>query len=261
MKKLLTVCFFLAAFGLHAQQDSTRRIAISGGAAAGGGYILTESSLPAFYGALMHENRWYAAGSFYAMVLFRERIGFRISGGTLGRMSATENYDYYTAQAYPDYHVLPEYSTLQCGYIYDYFAPHFVYRLGDEPFNLTLSLGAGVGKLKLPEGDAILQKDGSNDFKVVTYTAPSVRNVYAEFNAEMGYMRQLSQHWFANTGVFVNIVCVKSNYDFYVTETPYGQASQNTVSAHSDDLLLHLNVGIFLNLQWNKRESPRAYYE
>jgi hypothetical protein len=263
MKRILFFSFIMLSCCCGAQSDTAQKeIAIAVGGSFGGGVSTHQPALSYNYGALMHEENVYLTYTAYAAVLFREKMGFRATWGHLGgSTAASATIDDYAAIQFPGYHYLPEYSELHAGYHYQYVVPQAVYRLGDEPFNITLALGAGIGRIHTPHGTAILQKDGSNDFIELTYHSQNMWNMHGQLDVEFGYMRQLSQHVFANVGLYTTSVALMSNYEFHYTETDYGQTYSVSTGGQSDDLMMHFNAGIFLNLQWNKRESPRAYYE
>lgn len=262
MKQILIVLLVVAGVCGHAQSDTTKKVAIVVGGSFGAGISIHEPALPHNYGVLVHEKKLYAAYTVYASVLFKEKIGFRLTGGYLGGSTANSStIDEYVAIQFPNYHYLPQYSVLHAGYHYQYFVPQASYRLGSEPFNATFSLGAGFGRLHTPHGNVILQKDGSNDFIELTYHGQNMWNYHGQLDMEFAYMRQLSQHLFANVGLYVTSVALMSNYEFHYTETDYQQTYSVLGQGHSNDLMMHFNTGLFLNFQWNKRESARAYYE
>lgn len=263
MKQLFLVFFIAIGSCLNAQSDTAKKeIAVIVGGSFGGGVSIHEPTLPYHYGVLMHEEKFYLDYTLYCSVLFKEKIGFRITTGYLGG-STTQSASIaeYAELQFPDYHFLPQYNELHAGYHYRYVLPQATYRIGNEPFNATFSLGAGIGRIHTPHGTVILQKDGSNDFIQLTYHGQNMWNTHGQLDVEFAYMRQLSQHFFANVGLFATTVALMSNYEFHYTETDYQQTYTIQDGAHSGDLMMHFNAGLFLNFQWNKRESERAYYE
>lgn len=262
--KQLFIVFFVAMFaGMNAQTDSAKKeIAVIIGGSFGGGFSAMKYTSEYNYAELLNEKPFYVTYSMYCSVLFREKIGLRITGGRVGgSTAASTSIDELALSRFPDYHYLPEYSELHAGYHYTYITPQFTYRLGSEPFNATLCLGAGMGKLHTPHGTAVLQKNGSNDFIELEYYGEDIINYHTQADIEIAYMRQLSQHVFANVGLYITSLALFSSYEFHYSETKYAQPTVYLGGGHRSDFLMHYNAGLFLNFQWNKRESPRAYYE
>ncbi len=261
MRKLTLFMLLIVSGLLSAQDTLQRKISIIVGGNIGAGFTFTTPPLDDYYGGLMHENEVYVHYSGYIAFLAKEQFGFRLSIGRIGRMTSTATFDGYAAVAYPGYHYLPEYSDLTAGYFYNYFTPEFTYRLGSEPFNLTGSIGAGIGKLQSPQGNAVLQEDGSNNFTVLHYSKGDSWQRHAEVNLEGGYMRQLSQHLFVNAGLYANAFVFGYNLGYFLAQSQNGMPTPSTFGQVRQANMIHFNTGIFLNFQWNKRESERAYYE
>lgn len=270
MKKLFTIGLLLFALNGIAQTDSTRRqvadsvrrqIAYSAGVAAGAGFTFSEEHLPSYYGEFIGNRTGFPTGSFHVTVLFKEKIGFRITAGTTGARTEFSHYDAYNTSINPDFHAVPNYSEMYAGFSYDYITPQFVYRIGDEPFNFTMIGGAGPGRLSMPGGSIITQKDGSNQFFHIAYDSPVVTNMNADLQLEFAYMRQLSQHLFMNAGIYAGTFMIAANYKYSITYHENGTRPVYSEVNEAKHVMMTYNTGLFLHFQWNKRESERAYYE
>jgi hypothetical protein len=260
---LLLVTLFLI-FQAKAQQDTTAPspFSISAGAGGGAGFTVGKiEPLMSSYELLHNEFRAYVDVRYNVTVLFKEKFGFRVSSGRLGRRGAGDGFVAYLNSSYPGYKFLYEYSSLESGYTYQYVMPQFVYRRGSEPFNLTLCAGLGYGITSHAGATIVLQDEGTNDFKQVNYSAVDSRNLSAGLDAEFAYMRQLSQHWFMNAGVSVAYTGLFQYYDFIYEERKYQQSFWVGYSNHEDGLMHHIAAGVFVNFQWNTKESERAIYE
>lgn len=263
MKKLCGIVFCvvtsIAAFG---QSDTTqRKIAVVFGGGVGAGFTLTTPDLAFGYGKLMTNQVLYCHARADVTVLWKEQIGFRMSFGRAGRRGDSFTFTSYAKSAHSGYQYLPEYSEFTSGYNYNYFATSFVYRFGSEPFNATVFAGAGLGRLRNTSGRVELQEAGSNNFIEAVYVYDEVWNSQAELGMEFAYMRQLTQHLFMNSGVYVSSMLLLSDFTYTYSEQEYAQPVSVISNVQANDLINHLNTGVFLSLQWNRRASERAYYE
>lgn len=265
MKKMLSVISFsLWALFANAQSDSLAPspFSISAGSTVGAGFMVGKvEALPARYDLLHNEFRAYCDSRNHVTLLFDEKCGVRIVAGQLGRRGFGEGIVDYLNSAYPGYKFLNEYSYLRSGYVYRYISPQLVYRKGSEPFNLTLCAGGGLGLTNHAYGIAILQDIGTNDFMQIDYAAAQTRNVNIALDAELAYMRQLSQHWFMNVGFSLSYTGVIQDYDFTYTEQKYQRALWLQYNNNVEGIVHHVAAGIFVNFQWNTKESARAIYE
>lgn len=262
MRKLFTFLLIASVVVCYAQTDSTRKqIAYSAGFSGGAAFLFSQPDLTAYYGQLIGERTAFPSFSFHATVLFKEKIGFRITAGKTGRKTGFRSYNDYDNSTHPGFHSLPGYSDLHSGFTYTYITPQFVYRIGDEPFNMTVVCGAGLGRLSMPTGSIVTQRDSSNMFLHITYDAPVVTNVNADLQLEFAYMRQLSQHLFMNAGIYAGAFMIATDFRYSVTSRENGTAPVYTELEQAGYMMITYNAGLFLNFQWNKRESPRAYYE
>lgn len=262
MRKVLSFlsCFFTVM--CCAQSDSTApRGAVLWGMGSAVGFYLTNPDQPLGYNTLLTENKVYEQFKIDLTVLWKERIGLRIQTGRIGRVADASAYKDYITENFEGYQYLPDYSNLAGGFTYTYFCPQFAYKKGSEPFNVLLCGGIGFGKLNLPRGVAEVQHIGSNDHKEINYLPNDPWNVHAEVTAEFGYMRQLSQHWFLNAGIYLNGIFINSKYSYTYGEQDYGQPVSVFVTTNVKYVTIAANAGVFLNFQWNKRESARAIYE
>lgn len=264
MKELLAVLWFIcASYALAAQSDTVNSpFSVYGGAGTGGGILLGgQGELPNGYDDLQYGQSPYLDVQFKAGMLWKEKFGVVLLAGQLGRINDGSNYFDYAESAVPGYKFLPEYSDLHSGYRYRYFAPQFVYRWGREPFNLTLNAGIGIGSLRSANGIAMYQKDSSNYFLEMRYYAEPSWNMNFAVGVDLAYMRQLTQHWFMNTGVNIGYTAIKQNYDITSTTQSYQQQFPLQSPSHIESVLHHLAVGVFMHFQWNTKEYARAYYE
>lgn len=230
------------------------------GIGVGPGFNLGAPVLEKGYDELLLEHTAYPDFRAEAGVLWNEKFGFRLLIGRQGIRGNAYSFYQYANEAYPGYKYLTEYSDFYSGYSYSYVTPQFIYKVGKEPFNCTFSAGFGTGKLCMAYGRAELQQDGSNNFMEVNYSAEKVWNYNATAGADIAYMRQLSPHLFCNTGVYVSYNAVMLDFDYTYTEQLYNQpvSFRQTYDVHHT--LGHINAGIFLNFQWNSKESERAFY-
>lgn len=265
MKKVVAfITLLLATCAIRAQSDTTAPspISISAGGGVGAGFqIGNVGELMSDYQLLHNEFRAYCDSRNNVTVLFREKFGFRILAGQLGRRGSGEGFTEHLNSYYPGYKYLFEYSYLRSGYRYRYISPQFVYRKGTEQFNLTLCAGGGLGVTDHAYGTAILQDIGTNDFMQVDYSSSQTREVNIAVDAELAYMRQLSQHWFMNAGVSLSYTGLFQYYDFNYRELNYRQTYWVEYNNHVDGLMHHFAAGLFVNFQWNSKESERAIYE
>jgi hypothetical protein len=262
MRRLLTTGFIILAVACFAQSDSTRKqIAYSFGFSAAAGFMPGDLTLTSYYGQLITERTAFPSFDVHATVLFREKFGIRLTAGRTGRKTSFRSYSDYDSQANPDFHSLPNYSDLHSGFTYAYIMPQVVYRTGEEPFNLTVIGGAGIGRLSMPTGEVITQRDGSNLFFHIAYDSPVATNLSADLRLEFAYMRQLSQHLFMNAGIYADGFMIAADYKYSVTFHENGVYPVYAEFQQAKHVLMVYNAGLFLNFQWNKRESPRAIYE
>lgn len=262
MKKLFTAGCVLFAVACFAQADSARKqIAYSAGLSGGGGLMPGIPEQVSYYDGFIGERTLFPSFDFHATVLFKEKFGFRITAGKVGRKTTFHSYGGYDQHINPDFHSLPEYSDMEAGFTYAYILPQAVYRIGNEPFNLTIAGGAGAGRLSMPAGSVIIQRDGRNLFFHIAYDSPVVTNINSNLQLEFAYMRQLSQHLFMNAGVYAGGLMIASNYKYSVTSYENGTSPVYTELEQAKHIMMVYTGGLFLDFQWNKRESPRAYYE
>ena len=263
MRKVFLIVFFLMfCVRMNAQRDSVPGFCVSVGSGIGLGFSFGPvEKLNQRYDLLHDENRIYLDFRENLTFLFKEKFGFRILAGQVGRQGNGSELSDYWNMAYSGYKLVHEYSDLRSGYKYRYLTPQFVYRFGKEPFNATFCLGVGYGKFDHAYGIAILQENGSNNFIQMEYSAPRTNEINLAFDAEFAYMRQLSLHWYMNAGISVSYTGVTQDYDYDYTEQAYQQPYSFVVLGYQSSFLHHAALGIFLNFQWNKREGERAVYE
>jgi hypothetical protein len=265
-KILFIIAFaFLHVMNVHADsgQDSLRSpfsIYFGPGFGAGKGLI---PSIPSHgFEYLQYEDAWYADMNARVGLLWNEKFGVNIQFGQLGNTHDGSRFsDEYIADAFPGYSFLPEYSDLDFGYRYRYATPQMTYRIGREPFNITLNAGVGAGHLTSASGTAVFRKDSSNYFIQQDFNGHASWCVNIAAGAEFAYMRQLSQHWFMNTGVSLGYNGVMQSYVYstaiYTYPDPDGVYYSDRIAA----LVHHVSAGVFVYFQWNTKESARAYYE
>lgn len=261
MKKLFPFLLLVMVHCAQAQTDSTERgMALVSGLGCGPGFIMTQPTLPRAYDQLLLETNAYCGVKAEIGVLWKEQIGFRIIAARVGRKSTPFGMEDYANTNYTGYHYVIGYGDAVGGYDYNYITPQFVYRIGSEPFNLSLSGGAGIGWLQTPDATLELQHNGDNDFMEVKYTAENPWNMNAEAGADFAYMRQITPHWFANVGVYVNCNATFVNFDYTYSEQRYAQPVSVNENYTVKQTMIQINTGIFLNYQWNQRESARSFY-
>jgi hypothetical protein len=263
MKKLLfAVCFLLVLLRVHAQDDSLRSpFSVYGGAGLGTGLLLGHRELPLGYDDLQFDDGPFLDLQFKAGVLWNEQYGITVLAGQIKNTGDGDRFATYAADGQPGYRLLFEYSDLHFGYTYRYVNTMFAYRFGREPFNITLNGGVGFGRMHNANGIAIYQKNGSNDFLEVRYYADPTVNMNVAVGADFAYMRQLSQHWFMNTGVNVSYTNILQNYEMVSTTQYSGQQFSLASPSHITGMLHHAAIGLFVHFQWNEKESERAFYE
>lgn len=262
MKKLLFSLCCLLTLCVHAQDDSLRSpFSIYGGAGIGTGLQLGHGELPEGYDDLQYDDGPFLDLQFKAGVWWEERYGFAVLAGQIRNTGDDDRFAAYALNSEPGYRLLFEYSDLHFGYTYQYLNTMFAYRFGREPFNITLNGGAGFGIMRSANGTAIYQKNGSNDFLEVRYYADPTVNMNIAVGADFAYMRQLSQHWFMNTGVNIAYTNILQDYEIVSTTQYSGQQFALPSPSHITGMLHHVAIGLFVHFQWNTKESARAYYE
>lgn len=262
MRKNLLLLLVVFAVQLKAQDSLRSPFSIYGGGGIGLGYPLGGyRDLPGGYDDLQYEPSVYIDVQLKAGMLWNERIGFCILAGQLDRATSGNKYNDYASTAFEGYTFLPEYSDLHYGYKYRYITPQFVYRIGREPFNITLNLGFGLGYLSNANGIAIYKENGSNNFIERRYNADDMWTGNIAANLEFAYLRQLSQHWFINTGLYLSYSGVRHQYEMHYTTEEYSSGVKIDGGAVADELIHHGAAGVFVYFQWNTREYERAYYE
>lgn len=263
-KSLLIFLCAINLFAAKAQSDTSAPspLSISFGAGVGAGFVIGQpEELFAHYELLQNEFSTYLDSRNQVTVLFREKFGFRILAGQLGRRGSGAGISNHLNSYYPGYKYLFDYSYLRSGYVYRYISPQFVYRKGAEQFNFTLCAGGGLGVTDHAYGTAILQDIGTNDFMQVDYGSSRTREVNIAVDAELAYVRQLSQHWFMNAGASLSYTGLFQYYDFNYRELNYQQTYWVEYYNHVDGLMHHIAAGLFVNFQWNTKESERVIYE
>lgn len=263
MRRLFFVLFVVVFTMQLSAQDSLRSpFSVYGGGGIGLGWLLGGyGELPNGYDDLQYEEKLYVDMQFKSGILWNERIGVALLAGQLGKSNDGTKYTSYAESAYAGYKFLPEYSDLHFGYKYRYFTPQLVYRIGREPFNLTANAGAGIGLLRSANGLAIYQEEASNDFLEVRYNADPSWNLNIAIGLNFAYMRQLSQHWFMNTGFNLGYIGIKENYEIVSTTQKNQQQFALASPSHLDAIVHHISFGVFVHFQWNTKEYERAYYE
>lgn len=264
MRKILVIVFVCFSVALAAQTEDSLRSPFSIYFGAGIGVGKGSQLQGEHYGfeTIQYEDAFYADFNFRAGMLWNEKCGFTVQFGQLGNtQDGTRFSEEYAANAFPGYSLLFEYSDIDFGYRYRYVTPQFTYRLGREPFNTTFNVGAGIGHLRGASGNAIFKKDSSNYFIEQNFHGHDAWNVNVAASVEVAYMRQLSQHWFMNTGISLGYNGVVHNYAYATTIYTYSSSSEDFYSGRISGLVNHASAGIFVYLQWNTKESARAYYE
>jgi hypothetical protein len=213
------------------------------------------------FDALQYDDAFYADYNNRIGFLWNEKAGVTLLFGQLANTNRGTRFHDYALTAYNGYTFLVEYSDMHYGYRYRYITPQFTFRMGREPFNYTLNAGVGIGKLHGSDGIAIYKNDTSNMFIQQRYTTTDSWNVNAAVSFEAAYMRQLSQHWFLNTGFYLSYTAVQEKYEYSTTVESYGSPIAVTAMDEISNLQHHGAVGIFAYFQWNTKESERAYYE
>lgn len=263
MRRFFFVSFVVVFTMQLSAQDSLRSpFSVYGGGGIGLGYLLGGyRDLPGGYDDLQYEPSVYVDLQVKAGMLWNERIGFCVLAGQLGRSTSGNKYNDYAATAIEGYTFLPEYSDMHYGYKYRYITPQFVYRIGREPFNITINAGYGLGSLSNANGIAIFKENGSNNFIERRYYVDNswTGNIAAGF--EFAYMRQLSQHWFLNTGAYLNYSGVRHRYEMHYSNQPYGNFLHYDDGVFFTKIIHHAAAGVFIYFQWNTKEYERAYYE
>lgn len=263
MKKLYCILLMIFAATAMQAQDSLRSpFSVYGGGGVGLGYLLGGyRDLPAGYDDLQYEPTIYGDVQLKAGALWNEKIGFCILAGKIGRSTNGDKFNAYASTAFSGYTFLPEYSDLHSGYTYKYITPQFVYRMGREPFNITINAGYGLGYLSNANGIAMFKENGSNNFIERRYYVNNswTGNIAAGF--EFAYMRQLSQHWFINTGAYLNYSGVRHRYEMHYSNQQYGSVLHYDGGAFFSEIIHHAAAGVFVYFQWNTKEYARAYYE
>ena len=263
MKKILALFFVCSCVTLVAQDSLRSPFSVYGGGGIGAGILLGGfGNKPSGIDELQFARVPYLDIQFKAGVLWNEKFGVAILAGQLGHTNDGDAYAEYAQTAIPGYTLSFEYSDLHYGYTYRYVTPQFVYRIGREPFNLTINAGAGIGQMKSAYGTAIYKQDSTNWFIEDRYTSEPAWNINGTLGFDFAYMRQLSQHWFMNTGVSLSYTAILQNYDIQYTSQRYGYSWYTFYDvSHVQGTIHHAAIGLFVHLQWNTKESERAYYE
>lgn len=213
------------------------------------------------YEALQYDGTFYVDYTSRIGFLINERFGLALDFGQLGNTRNGKRFGEYAANAFPGYSFQFEYSDLHFGYRYRYITPQLVYRMGREPFNLTINAGVGTGRLHSAEGTAIYKRDSSNYFIEQRYWSDDVWNLNIAVSAEVAYMRQLSQHWFMNAGVYLGYNSIRQDYSYSTVVNTYPSNTGTIITEAVQGLQHHGSAGIFVYFQWNTKESEKAYYE
>ncbi len=213
------------------------------------------------FDALQYDDALYADYNNRLGILWNEKFGVTLLFGELANSNKGERFDVYAKTAFPGYSLLLEYSDMHYGYRYRYITPQFTYRMGREPFNCTVNAGAGIGRLHGSDGIAIYKSDTSNQFIEQRYYTNDVLNVNASASVEVAYMRQLSQHWFLNTGLYASYTMVMEKYNYSTSISYNGWIDGPSYGQNIVNKQHHYAVGIFCYFQWNTKESARAYYQ
>lgn len=266
MRKILTTLLVGISALLSAQpdKDSLRSpFSVYGGGGTGVGILLGGyGNKPHGIDELQFEKIPYVDVQVKAGMLWNEKSGVAILAGQLGSTGDGSGYADYAQTALPGYSLSFEYSDLHSGYTYRYITPQFVYRMGREPFNVTLNVGVGIGQMKNAYGIAIYKQDSTNWFIEKRYTSEPAWNFNGAFGLECAYMRQLSQHWFMNAGISLSYTAVLQKYDIAYTSQHYTQPWYTFYDvSHIKGTIHHAALGLFVQFQWNTKESERAYYE
>ncbi len=263
MRKIFVIIFVCISAVLAAQTEDSLRSPFSiycgAGIGIGRGFGLEGDH----YGfeTIQYEDAFYADFNFRAGMLWNEKFGFTVLFGQLGNTQDGSRFSEEYADAYPGYSFLVEYSDIDFGYRYRYITPQFTYRVGREPFNTTFNVGVGIGHLRGASGNAIFKKDSSNYFIEQYFHGHDAWNMNVAASVEFAYMRQLSQHWFMNTGISLGYNGVIQNYMYTTSIFTYSVPEGNFYSGSISGLVNHASAGIFVYFQWNTKESARAYYE